>query len=122
MFASRMFAITISAALATGGFAQAPQPIPAPLPASPAAIASDAPVGPRDVIDIKVFQDATLNTRATVADDGNITLNPIGKVGVAGLTLTQIEQKLKQLLERSEEYTSELQSLRHLVCRLLLEK
>src|SRR5436853_1529682 len=28
----------------------------------------------------------------------------------------------KQLVERSEEHTSELQSLRHLVCRLLLEK
>src|ERR1035438_10759819 len=27
-----------------------------------------------------------------------------------------------QLLHRSEEHTSELQSLRHLVCRLLLEK
>src|SRR5205814_10172061 len=28
----------------------------------------------------------------------------------------------QQLGERSEEHTSELQSLRHLVCRLLLEK
>src|SRR5438045_6619922 len=28
----------------------------------------------------------------------------------------------KQVLDRSEEHTSELQSLRHLVCRLLLEK
>src|SRR5205814_9505525 len=28
----------------------------------------------------------------------------------------------KVLAERSEEHTSELQSLRHLVCRLLLEK
>src|SRR5437899_4168665 len=27
-----------------------------------------------------------------------------------------------QVVERSEEHTSELQSLRHLVCRLLLEK
>src|ERR1035441_1567271 len=27
-----------------------------------------------------------------------------------------------QIVERSEEHTSELQSLRHLVCRLLLEK
>src|ERR1035438_10711883 len=27
-----------------------------------------------------------------------------------------------QFLDRSEEHTSELQSLRHLVCRLLLEK
>src|SRR5258705_2120121 len=29
---------------------------------------------------------------------------------------------LERRLERSEEHTSELQSLRHLVCRLLLEK
>src|SRR5205814_6790875 len=28
----------------------------------------------------------------------------------------------EECLERSEEHTSELQSLRHLVCRLLLEK
>src|SRR5436853_6513116 len=28
----------------------------------------------------------------------------------------------KAMMERSEEHTSELQSLRHLVCRLLLEK
>src|SRR6195256_3548047 len=31
-------------------------------------------------------------------------------------------QALEQFVERSEEHTSELQSLRHLVCRLLLEK
>src|SRR5438045_8160511 len=31
-------------------------------------------------------------------------------------------QPLQQPLPRSEEHTSELQSLRHLVCRLLLEK
>src|ERR1039458_10683109 len=30
--------------------------------------------------------------------------------------------KEKGLVQRSEEHTSELQSLRHLVCRLLLEK
>src|SRR5437899_9489743 len=30
--------------------------------------------------------------------------------------------ELLRALERSEEHTSELQSLRHLVCRLLLEK
>src|ERR1035441_9728590 len=28
----------------------------------------------------------------------------------------------KRLIQRSEEHTSELQSLRHLVCRLLIEK
>src|ERR1035441_10929589 len=36
----------------------------------------------------------------------------IGATGPTGL----------QLINRSEEHTSELQSLRHLVCRLLLEK
>src|SRR2546422_6534353 len=30
--------------------------------------------------------------------------------------------KVKQIVERSEEHTSELQSRLHLVCRLLLEK
>src|SRR5438045_4715881 len=31
-------------------------------------------------------------------------------------------EEVRQELDRSEEHTSELQSLRHLVCRLLLEK
>src|SRR5436853_2555071 len=34
----------------------------------------------------------------------------------------KIKASLAGILQRSEEHTSELQSLRHLVCRLLLEK
>ena len=98
MFALRILTVMIGAAFAVSAFAQQ-SPIPAPLSSAPAAIASDAPIGPRDVIEIRVFQDASLTTRATVADDGNITMNPIGKISVSGLTLTQIEQKIKQLLE-----------------------
>src|SRR5258705_4292020 len=41
-----------------------------------------------------------------------------GKLLAEG-NLTQLRD---QFAERSEEHTSELQSLRHLVCRLLLEK
>src|SRR5258705_9806734 len=37
-------------------------------------------------------------------------------------TLDTVLETNHHLLERSEEHTSELQSLRHLVCRLLLEK
>src|ERR1039458_10705728 len=40
-------------------------------------------------------------------------------------SLGSLRERLKlphMVLERSEEHTSELQSLRHLVCRLLLEK
>src|ERR1039458_10687877 len=33
-----------------------------------------------------------------------------------------VERHARRILMRSEEHTSELQSLRHLVCRLLLEK
>src|SRR5262245_1004919 len=39
-----------------------------------------------------------------------------------GGTLTGIHFKDGDIVHRSEEHTSELQSLRHLVCRLLLEK
>src|SRR5690625_5501155 len=35
---------------------------------------------------------------------------------------TKAHQKAKQIIERSEEHTSELQSRGHIVCRLLLEK
>src|SRR5205814_9665914 len=35
---------------------------------------------------------------------------------------TSSERRPRVLVTRSEEHTSELQSLRHLVCRLLLEK
>src|SRR5258705_9860900 len=46
--------------------------------------------------------------------------------GVDNLATPQFREMIgkykPQLPERSEEHTSELQSLRHLVCRLLLEK
>ncbi|MEA2163932.1 MAG: polysaccharide biosynthesis/export protein [Thermoanaerobaculia bacterium] len=61
--------------------------------------ASDAPIGPRDQIEVKVFQDPNLNTRMTVTDDGRITMPLIGKVDVSGLTPTEVEQKVKALLE-----------------------
>src|SRR5438045_4872159 len=45
-------------------------------------------------------------------------------VKIIGLSVDPIDNHAKwaQDIERSEEHTSELQSLRHLVCRLLLEK
>src|SRR3712207_7569755 len=41
---------------------------------------------------------------------------------VEGHELTPTEQRLAELVARSEEHTSELQSRQYLVCRLLLEK
>ena len=62
-------------------------------------LSADAPVGPRDVLEIKVLEDATISGRTVVNDDGVVTLNVVGRVPVAGLTSTQIEAKLKTLLE-----------------------
>ncbi|MEO8382630.1 MAG: polysaccharide biosynthesis/export family protein [Acidobacteriota bacterium] len=65
-------------------------------------LSTDAQVGPRDVLDIRVLEDSNINNpRVTVNDDGVIPLQVIGRVQVAGLTSTQIEAKLKTLLEAS---------------------
>src|SRR5205814_6292891 len=66
------------------------------------------------------------------AQDWNLTIQrqvtstlgiEVAYVGVKGTHL-QFSQNINQpfVTNRSEEHTSELQSLRHLVCRLLLEK
>src|SRR2546429_2644117 len=44
------------------------------------------------------------------------------RVGVISRYKAQVISHATQLLDRSEEHTSELQSRLHLVCRLLLEK
>src|SRR5262245_62504732 len=52
-----------------------------------------------------------------------VRLTHVADSPVAALSHGQRHADLKlALLARSEEHTSELQSLRHLVCRLLLEK
>jgi len=62
-------------------------------------LTADTPVGPRDVLEIKVLEDQSISGRATVGDDGQIVLNVVGKVQVSGLTASQIEARLKSLLE-----------------------
>lgn len=62
-------------------------------------VTASGPIGSRDVLDVRVLEDSTINSVVTVSDDGTILLNLIGKVDVAGLTLPQVEQKLKSLLE-----------------------
>ena len=62
-------------------------------------LSGDSAVGPRDILDIKVLEDATIGGRMTVTDDGQVVLNILGKVQVAGLTASEIEARLKSLLE-----------------------
>src|SRR5205814_4760754 len=60
----------------------------------------------------------TERTRAVILNTPN---NPTGKV-FTRVELESIGRLAERWDARSEEHTSELQSLRHLVCRLLLEK
>src|SRR5262245_64308003 len=46
----------------------------------------------------------------------------VAVVGLGARRPVGHEQEVGAVVTRSEEHTSELQSLRHLVCRLLLEK
>src|SRR5262245_64763872 len=64
-------------------------------------------------------------------DAGDIEVQGVGEgagadggasLGEAGRESTHGHGKSNAVRRRSEEHTSELQSLRHLVCRLLLEK
>jgi len=64
-------------------------------------LSTDISVGPRDVLDIKVLEDPTMSGRVTVADDGQIILNVVGKISVVGLSAAQIEAKMKAVLESS---------------------
>jgi polysaccharide export outer membrane protein len=88
-----------AATLAQPAAAQTQMP-PGTLLGENAPSASDAPIGPRDYIEVKVFQDPSLNTKMTVSDDGRITMPLLGKVEVSGLTPTDLETRIKSLLEK----------------------
>src|SRR3954451_20617159 len=101
----RVYSIAITViVLASAALAQRPaaaqtqQVPPGSLLATPPS-ASDAPIGPRDFIEVKVFQDPNLYTKMTVTDDGRINMPFLGKIDVSGLTPTQLEARIKSLLE-----------------------
>src|SRR5258705_1385810 len=68
-----------------------------------------------------LFRSFTLVNQAIAAAYGTSVEGLLGKTDVDFNTnIAEVDICLSQ--QRSEEHTSELQSLRHLVCRLLLEK
>lgn len=56
-------------------------------------------VGPRDLLDIRVYEDAKLNGERRVSEAGIINLPLLGDVGVAGKTTPEISEALKKTLE-----------------------
>ena len=83
--------------------AQAPPPG-APLPGAPAAQAPSAPpdykVGPGDVLEVTVLGNEDLSRTPTVQTSGTIALPLLGEVAVAGLTVTQVKERVTELLGR----------------------
>src|ERR1035441_4557888 len=81
--------------------------------------------GAEEVLD---RQDATQSTRAELAPVTEAAMVFVGyglrvpEARYDDLAGIDLRGKIAVYVNRSEEHTSELQSLRHLVCRLLLEK
>jgi protein involved in polysaccharide export with SLBB domain len=74
--------------------------------AAAASAAAQAPVatadyrlGPRDGVEIEVFEVPELNTELRVADDGSITLPVLGPVPAAGLTAGELAEEIQRRLE-----------------------
>jgi len=64
-----------------------------------AALGSDYRIGRQDLLEIRVFDLDELNQTARVADDGSISMPLLGRLLVAGLTKTELEQRIAGLLE-----------------------
>jgi len=71
------------------------------LPSNVHAEKSQYKLQPLDVISITVHQQPDLNTKTRVAADGSISFPLIGKIASAGLTVQELEQKIKELLEKN---------------------
>jgi len=59
---------------------------------------ADYRIGARDILQVNVFGVQELNTEVRVSEDGKITLPMVGEVEIEGLTKTEVEQKLANLL------------------------
>jgi len=60
---------------------------------------TDYRVGPKDLLEISVFGLDELNKTVRISEEGKITLPLLGEIEVEGLTKTELEKKLSQLLE-----------------------
>ena len=59
---------------------------------------TDYRIGRQDLLEIKVFGVDELNQTVRVSDDGSISMPLLGRLAVAGLTKTELEQLLARLL------------------------
>ena len=74
-----------------------------PLQETQTARVNDYRIGPKDLLEITVFELPELNQTVRVSEDGSITLSLLGKVEVSGSTAQELETRLAQLLD--QQYT-----------------
>jgi polysaccharide biosynthesis/export protein len=70
---------------------------------APARQANDYRIGPKDLLEIAIFELPELNKTVRVAEDGSITLTLLGRVEVAGMTAQELEKNLAAILDK--QYT-----------------
>jgi polysaccharide export outer membrane protein len=61
---------------------------------------NDYRVGPKDLLEITVFELPELSQTVRISEDGSITLSLLGKVAVSGLTAQELEKRLASLLDK----------------------
>jgi polysaccharide export outer membrane protein len=80
---------------------QTPAAVPPPQPQAPAAAAAETPaptkyqIGPQDVLKITVLDEAELSQSYRVDSDGSITFPYINRVQAAGLTLGELQARIR---------------------------
>jgi len=67
---------------------------------TPPSQVNDYRIGPKDLLEITVFELPELNQTVRVSEDGSITLSLLGKVDVAGLTAQELEKRIATLLDQ----------------------
>jgi len=77
--------------------AQAPSPAQAPSTTAPENV-SEYPIGPKDLLEIRVLEVPELNVERRVSDGGLLDLPLLGLFSVSGMTATEVRDRLQTLL------------------------
>lgn len=70
---------------------------------APSLQVNDYRIGPKDLLQVTVFELPELSQTVRVSEDGSITLSLLGRVEVSGMTAQELEKKLASLLD--QQYT-----------------
>lgn len=71
------------------------------------AIAEEYKIGPEDILDIRFWQDQTLNAEVRVSLDGKISLDIIGSITATGKTTDQLQNDIVRLISRLNKNISQ---------------